>query len=57
MNTEASAPQPDEAERDAASAALRQRLDYLFRQCDTEGDSGARMLFNAMLEHRLESLR
>lgn len=57
MNTEVSAPQPDDTERDAASTALRERLDHLFRQCDTERDSNIRMLFEVVLDYRLEALR
>lgn len=46
----------DETELNAARDALRQRLGHLFRQCDLEGDSGAQLLFKAVLEYRLEAL-
>lgn len=51
-------PQRDEAVLNAARAAQRRRLMYLFRRCHLEGDSGAaQMLFKVVLEHRLEALR
>lgn len=49
-------PQRDEAQIAAARAALEQRLRHLFRRCDLEHDDGARLLFKAVLDHRLEAL-
>ena len=50
--------QRSEAELDAARDALRRRLAYLFRRCDMEqAGGGARMLFIAVLKHRMEALR
>lgn len=50
--------QRDEAELAAAREALHKRLEYLFRRCDMENDSGpARAIFQAVLDYRLESLR
>lgn len=49
--------QRDEAELAAAREAARQRLDHLFRRCDLANDEGAKMLFKAVLEHRLEALQ
>lgn len=42
----------------ATEAALRQRLEQLFRGCDTESESSAaRLLFEAVLARRLEAMR
>jgi len=61
MNAEHSATNPPgdeqvDAQRAEAREALRQRLAHLFRQCDMESDSGAKVLFNAVLEYRLGTL-
>lgn len=50
-------PQRDEAQLAEARAAHEQRLRHLFRRCDLEHDDGARLLFKAVLDHRLESLQ
>ncbi len=50
--------QRSETELDAARDALRRRLSYLFRRCDCDDAGGAaQMLFNAVLDRRLEELR
>ncbi len=47
-----------EAEVDAARAALHLRLGYLFRRCNRDDAGGAaQMLFNAVLDRRLEDLQ
>ncbi|MBI5108582.1 MAG: hypothetical protein HZA62_07520 [Rhodocyclales bacterium] len=47
-----------EPELAAARDGARQRLVHLFRGCDLDEDGGAaRMLFDAVLERRLEDLR
>lgn len=56
--TIAVAGQRDEAELNAAREALRQRLRFLFRKCDTDDKRGAaHMLFMAVLDHRLEAVQ
>jgi len=47
----------DEAQLAATRAALEQRLRHLFRRCDLEHDEGARLLFKAVLDHRLETVQ
>lgn len=50
--------QRDEAELNAARETLHQRLDHLFRRCDTEAaDDAAQMLHRAVLAYRLEALQ
>lgn len=47
-----------EAELNATRDATRQRLAHLFRGCDLDDAAGAaRMLFDAVLERRLEDLQ
>ena len=62
MNAEHSATNPlgdpqADARRAEEREALRQRLAHLFRQCDMENDSGAKMLFGAVLAYRMEALQ
>lgn len=47
----------DEAELAAAREALGERLAYVFRRCDLDGDGCAQMLYQAVLAYRLENLR
>ena len=50
------APERDEAAIEAARAAQRQRLAYLFRKCDIQNPgSPAQFLYQAVLDHRLEA--
>jgi hypothetical protein len=46
-----------EAELNVARDAARLRLGHLFRKCDLAAGGAARMLFDAVLERRLEDVR
>ena len=49
--------QRSEAELAATRDALRQRLAGMFRKCALDEGGAARMLFDAVLDHRMEDLR
>lgn len=57
MNAENSSPPPAAPDADTVAKEIRQRLEHLFRRCDIQGDSVVREVFNALLQHRLETLR
>lgn len=57
MNADDSSPPSASPDPDAGAKEIRQRLEHLFRRCDTQGDRVVRELFNVLLEHRLEAPR